>query len=73
MKYLLFVPEDGEEICYDLNRIASIVCGYAENLLTEPDLYGNDFKPLEMVTKITFSDGKAAVHRTAGSIMYFDY
>ncbi len=64
MKYLLFVPEDGEEICYDIKEISSIVSGYAENLLTEPDLHENDFKPLEMVTKIIFQDGK---------IMYFDY
>lgn len=72
MKYLLFVPEDGEEICYDIKGISSIICGYAEDLLTGPGLHGNDFKPLEMVTKIIFSDGKTAVHRTAGSIMYFD-
>jgi len=72
MKYLLFVPEDGEEICYDIKGISSIVCGYAENLLTESDLYKNDFKPLEMVTKIIFFDGKTVAYRTAGSIMYFD-
>ncbi len=72
MKYLLLVPENGEEIFYNINEIADIVFGYAGKILSETDISGNGLKPLEMVTKISFTNGETATYRTAGSEMYFD-
>ena len=72
MKYLLILPEDGEEICYDLSEVTNIRFDYAEKILNESDMHGNGLKPLEMITKITFSDGRTVTYRTARSEMYFD-
>lgn len=49
MQYLI-VNYDGDETFYELSDIDKIICDYAQNLLSEVDLHGNDIKPLEMLT-----------------------
>ena len=72
MKYLLIGPEDGEEVCYNLSEVVNIRFDYAKKILNESDMHGNGLKPIEMVTQITFTDGRTATYRTAGREMYFD-
>lgn len=72
MKSLIFIPKDEEEVVYDLSEVVNIVCDYAENILSEPDIRDNSLKPLEMVTMLSFSNGETEIYRTMGSEMYFE-
>lgn len=65
MQYLI-VNYDGDEIFYELSDIDKIICDYAQKLLSEVDLHGNDIKPLEMLTVIYFQNGgNTATYNTA--------
>lgn len=71
MKYLI-VNSDDNEIFYKLSDIDKIVSDYAQNILSESDLIGNDIKPLTMLTVIYFNDNRTATFETANLKMYFD-
>ena len=51
MKHLILTFDD-DEIFYDMKEINKIVSDYAQNFYDDPDLRGNDIKPLEMLTII---------------------
>lgn len=72
MKYLILASDDDEEVFYKLSDIDKIVSDYAQNLLSESDLAGNDIKPLEMLTVIYLNDGNTATFHTVNLKMYFD-
>lgn len=72
MKSLIFIPKDEEEVVYDLSEVVNIICDYAENILSEPDIRDNSLKPLEMVTMLSFTNGETEIYRTMGSEMYFE-
>ena len=72
MKYLMVVPSGGDEMSYGLDKIVHIVCDYAQNILSGPDMHKNGLKPLEMVTMISLKDGKNEIYKTAGSEIFSD-
>lgn len=71
MKYLI-VNYDDDETFYELSDIDKIVSDYAQNLLSETDLHGNDIKPLEMLTVIHFWNDNKAIYNMAKLEMSFD-
>ena len=71
MKYLI-INYDDDETFYELADINKIVSDYAQNLLSEADLTGNDIKQLEMLTVIYFQNGNTATYNTAKLEMSFD-
>lgn len=71
MKHLILTFDD-DEIFYDMKEINKIVSDYAQNFYDDPDLRGNDIKPLEMLTIIYFNNGNTDTFRTANLEMYFD-
>lgn len=71
MKHLILMSDE-EEIFYDMKDINKVVSDYAQNLYSEPDLRGNDIKPLEMLTIVYFNNGSTATFHTANLQMYFD-
>ncbi len=71
MKYLI-LTSDNDEIFYNLLDIDKIISDYAQNIYNEPDLRGNNIKPLEMLTVVHFKDGSTATFCTANLEISFD-
>lgn len=73
-KYLnyLILTADIDEVCYNLDKISNIIFGLAQNLLSEPDMRENGYKPLETVMVIYFTDGSSAAYSTADCKISFD-
>ena len=73
-KYLnyLILTADIDEVCYNLDKISNIIFGLAQNLLSEPDMRENGYKPLEPVMVIYFTDGSSAAYSTADCKISFD-
>lgn len=71
MKFLNVITGDTDEL-YEIKDIVNIVCDYAQNVFSEPDMNEKGLKPLEMVTVIRFANGNVETYRTAGIEMSFD-
>ena len=73
-KYLnyLILTADIDEVCYNLDKISNIIFGLAQNLLSEPDMRENGYKPLETVMVIYFTDGSSATYSATDCKISFD-
>lgn len=71
MKYLILTVND-DEIFYELDKIVSIIFGFAQNLLDRSDMQKNGLKPLETVMAIYFNDNSSVVYSAVGCSMSFD-
>jgi len=71
LKYLILTSND-DEVCYNLDKISNIIFGLAQNLLSEPDMRENGYKPLETVMVIYFTDGSSAAYSTVDCKISFD-
>ena len=71
LKYLILTSND-DEVCYNLDKISNIIFGLAQNLLSEPDMRKNGYKPLETVMVIYFNDNSSAAYSTVDCKISFD-